>query len=49
MDEKKKNGPRDLMTAFSCEGRPVTTPEFSEFWKSLSESEKEFYRFAPLS
>ncbi len=40
---------KDLIAFFSEGCRPVTTSEFMEFWKSLSDAEKEYYKNAPLS
>ncbi len=46
---ERRNGPKELMAAFSCPGRPVGVPEYNAFWKSLSEDEKSFYRNAELA
>lgn len=44
----RKNGPKELMAAFGCPGRPVGVPEYNAFWKSLSDNEKDYYRNADL-
>jgi len=41
---ERRNGPRELMAAFSCPGREVKVAEFNEFWKSLDEGQKAYYR-----
>lgn len=43
------NTVKDLIKFFSEGCRPVSTAEFMDFWKSLSDSEKEYYKNAPLS
>ncbi len=43
------NSLKDLITFFGCEGRPVSPGEFRDFWNSLSEAEKDYYKNAPLS
>lgn len=55
----QKNGPKEIMAYFSvptkgeAAGYPadgkVTLPEFSDFWKSLSEEDKDALRFANLA
>ena len=49
MTEQKQNSLKDLIDFFGCEGRPVSPPEFRSFWNSLTDSEKEYYKTAPLS
>ena len=44
----KKNGIKELMEFFSTPERPVTTQEFTNFWKSLSLEEKEYYKNAAI-
>ena len=43
------NSIADLMKFFACESRPVTPSEFRDFWQSLTDQEKEYYKNAPLS
>lgn len=47
--EKAKNGPKEMMAYFGSPERPVTMAEFREFWGSLSEEEKDEFRYADLS
>lgn len=35
-----------IRAALSCPDRPVTLEEFLEFWESLSEEEKAYFRNA---
>jgi hypothetical protein len=54
----RKNAPKDLMTFFSVPRKgicnepssdgKVTMPEYRDFWSSLSESEKAYYRQVEL-
>ena len=44
----KFNTPMDLKKFFSTPEKPCASPEIMEFWKSLSEEEKDYYRTAPL-
>ena len=44
----KENTLKQLMEAFSCPGRPVTAPEFTKFWRSLTPEEQAYYKSAPL-
>ena len=39
----------DLKAFFSTPEKPVSPKEMTEFWKSLSEEEKEEFRTADLS
>lgn len=47
--EVKGNSAKDLMAFLSSPEKPIKVAEFSLFWKSLSEKEKEYYRSAPLA
>jgi len=47
-DEKKGNSLLDLMKFFSTPERPVGSKEMQEFWRDLSEEEKEEFRNAEL-
>lgn len=38
------NWMKTLMAMFSCEGRPVTSSEFSVFWKSCTDEQKAYYK-----
>jgi hypothetical protein len=38
------NSVQKLKDAFGCPSRPVSNLEFMEFWKSLTEAEKDYYR-----
>ena len=44
-----ENGVKELKEFFSVEGNPVSTAEMMEFWKSLTEEEKAYFKSAPLS
>lgn len=48
MDEIKKNTPKDLKDFFSTPEKPVALKEMNDFWQSLSEDDKEYYRYAEL-
>lgn len=48
-EEKKQNSPKELIAAFGTEERPVSIGEFRDFWVSLSEEEKEYFRTAELT
>ena len=39
----------ELREFFSIPGRPVSASEMMEFWKSLSDEDKVYYKSAPLS
>lgn len=39
----------DLKEYFSTPEKPVSAKEMMEFWKSLSEEEKEYYRTSRIS
>lgn len=43
------NSLKDLIAFFGTPERPVTPPEFRDFWNSLSDQEKDYYKNAPLS
>ena len=43
------NSASNLKEFFSTPEQPLSTSEFMEFWKSLSEEEKDYYREADLS
>lgn len=43
------NALSDLIKFFGCEGRPVSPGEFRDFWNSLTDEEKAYYKSAPLS
>jgi len=44
-----KNSLKDLKEFFSTEGKPVTTQEIQDWYRSLSEEEKDYYKNAELS
>lgn len=44
-----ENTIKALMAYFSTPDRPCLPREMMEFWKELSDSEKEYYKFADLS
>lgn len=44
-----RNTPKELMAFFSTPEKPVKLSEYNEFWKSLSNDEKEYYRTADLA
>lgn len=41
------NSMRELISYFSVPEKPCTTKEFMEFWKSLDDSDKAYYKSAP--
>lgn len=43
-----KNSVMDLIKYFGCVDRPVTPAEFKDFWQSLTEAEKDWYKTQPL-
>lgn len=43
-----ENTVKELLAFFSTEEKPCKTSEFMEFWKSLSDEEKEYYKAADL-
>lgn len=43
------NSVADLSKQFGTEDKPVSASEFMEFWKSLSDDEKDYYKSADLS
>lgn len=43
-----KNSTKQLMTYFSTDERPVTVAEFGEFWRSMSDEAKVYYRTVNL-
>ena len=43
------NSVADLKAYFSTEKKPVPAKEMMDFWKSLSEEEKEYYKQAELA
>jgi hypothetical protein len=45
---EKKNSVVDIQKYLSTPDRPVKTAEFSDFWKSLTEAEKEEFKSADL-
>jgi hypothetical protein len=47
-DEKTENTPKDLMKFLSNDERPVSVPEFREFWQSLTDAEKAEFKNAKL-
>ena len=49
MGEKTENTLRELMDAFSCEGRQVSAAEFNVFWKSCTDEQKAYYKSASLN
>lgn len=48
-DGKKENSIVDIKKYFSTSGEPLTTKEFTDFWNSCSEEEKDEFRKADLS
>lgn len=44
-----ENTPKDLKEFFSTPEKAVKAAEFMDFWKSLSDEEKEYYKNADLS
>ena len=42
------NNVKALKDYFSTEDKPCTNQEMMEFWKSLSESDKEYYKNVSL-
>ena len=42
-------GITEVKQAFQDERKPVTTAEFMEFWKSLSDEEKDAYKAEALA
>jgi hypothetical protein len=48
-ENDEKNSTKDLMAFFSTEEKPLKVAEFGEFWKSLSDEEKAYYREADLT
>jgi hypothetical protein len=49
MGEPTNNLPSCLMGYFSVPGKPVKVSEFKDFWESMSQEEKEYYRTVDLS
>jgi hypothetical protein len=49
MTQPKQNSLKDLIDFFGRGGRPVSPAEFRAFWESCTETEKEYYKNAPLS
>lgn len=47
-DEAGKNTIKELMAAFGTLARPVGVSEYREFWNSLSDAEKEYYKTAKI-
>lgn len=47
-DDKGQNTIKELMAAFGTLDRPVSVQEYREFWGSLSEEEKEYYKTAKI-
>lgn len=45
---ENNNSVTDLKTFFSTEEKPCSTQEMMEFWKSLSDEEKTYYKTAAL-
>lgn len=43
------NSVSELRDFFSIPGRPVTASEMMEFWKSLTDEEKNYYKTTPLN
>jgi hypothetical protein len=43
------NSAVQLKDYFSTPDRPVSAKEMTEFWKSLSDEEREYYKTADLS
>lgn len=48
-DAYGKNTLPELIKFFGCEGRPVTTKEFRDFWVSCTTEQQEYYKTAPLT
>lgn len=44
-----ENSMQEIQKFFSTEERPVTGPEMREFWMSLSDEEKQYFKSADLS
>lgn len=45
----KANSFKDLINYFSTDTRPVTTPEFTSFWKSCDDVAKDYFKWVDLS
>lgn len=45
---EQQNTPATLKKFFSVPGKPVDMQEMGDFWKSLTEEEKVYYRGADL-
>lgn len=45
---RNPNTPTIIASALGTPDRPISLDEFQEFWKSLTEDEKDFYRRADL-
>lgn len=43
------NSVKDIKDYFSTAEKPVSTGEMMEFWKSLSDGEKDYYKNVNLS
>lgn len=46
---EQENNIKDLKQFFSTEEKPVSLTEMQEFWKSLTEAEKNYYKTCDLS
>jgi hypothetical protein len=42
--EKREASIPEMKNYFNCPGRPTSNPEMMEFWKSLTDEEKTFYK-----
>jgi len=47
-DSNGHNTIKELMAAFSTLERPVSVQEYRDFWSSLTEDEKTYYKTAKL-
>jgi hypothetical protein len=47
-DEQGKNTIKELMAAFGTLERPVSVTEYRDFWSSLTDAEKEYYKAAKI-
>jgi hypothetical protein len=47
-DEQGKNTIKELMAAFGTLERPVSVTEYRDFWNSLTDAEKEYYKTAKI-
>lgn len=47
-NEKEQNSIQDIRKFLSTPENPVSIADFTEFWKSLTDEEKEEYKNTPL-